>query len=155
MSDPKYNKYEGTVRFDDDNIVDIDLQPDTENISVRLNGNEVTGGGEEIFTVTFTEVQGSSGGEFTADKTAAQAKAAYDAGQKVVGVISGSQDYSAVTLYAYYSSGHDVEPPYIDFKGWGPVYGDGDSLEAFKFYRMRLYDSDGETAVWVTMASVN
>lgn len=46
MSDPKYNKYAGTVRFDDDNIVDIDLQPDTENITVRLNGSEVTGGSE-------------------------------------------------------------------------------------------------------------
>lgn len=44
MSDPKYNKYKGTVRFDDDNIVDIDLQPDTENITVLLNGEEVTGG---------------------------------------------------------------------------------------------------------------
>lgn len=44
MSDPKYNKYAGTVRFDDDNIVDIDLQPDTENITVKLNGEEVTGG---------------------------------------------------------------------------------------------------------------
>lgn len=42
MSDPKYNKYKGTVRFDDDNIVDIDLQPDTENITVLLNGEEVT-----------------------------------------------------------------------------------------------------------------
>lgn len=46
MSDPKYNKYAGTVRFDDDNIVDIDLQPDTENITVKLNGSEVTGGSE-------------------------------------------------------------------------------------------------------------
>lgn len=44
MSDPKYNKYAGTVRFDDDNIVDIELQPDTENITVKLNGSEVTGG---------------------------------------------------------------------------------------------------------------
>ena len=44
MSDPKYNKYKGTVRFDDDNIVDIDLQPDTENITVLLNGEEVAGG---------------------------------------------------------------------------------------------------------------
>lgn len=46
MSDPKYNQYKGTVRFDDDNIVDIDLQPDTENITVLLNGEEVTGGSD-------------------------------------------------------------------------------------------------------------
>lgn len=46
MSDPKYNTYSGTVRFDDDNIVDIDLQPDTENITVKLNGTEISGGAE-------------------------------------------------------------------------------------------------------------
>lgn len=46
MSDPKYNTYAGELRFDDDNIVDVNLQPDTENITVRLNGEEVTGGSE-------------------------------------------------------------------------------------------------------------
>ena len=44
MSDPKYNTYAGELRFDDDNIVDVNLEPDTENITVRLNGEEVTGG---------------------------------------------------------------------------------------------------------------
>ena len=44
MSDPKYNVYAGELRFDDDNIVDINLEPDTENITVRLNGEEITGG---------------------------------------------------------------------------------------------------------------
>lgn len=44
MSDPKYNTYAGELRFDDDNIVDVNLQPDTENITVLLNGEEVTGG---------------------------------------------------------------------------------------------------------------
>lgn len=46
MSDPKYNTYAGELRFDDDNIVDVNLEPDTENITVRLNGEEVTGGSE-------------------------------------------------------------------------------------------------------------
>lgn len=46
MSDPKYTQYEGTLRFDDDNIVNVGLEPDTENISVRLNGVEVTGGSD-------------------------------------------------------------------------------------------------------------
>lgn len=46
MSDPKYNVYAGELRFDDDNIVDVNLQPDTENITVRLNGEEITGGSE-------------------------------------------------------------------------------------------------------------
>lgn len=46
MSDPKYNTYAGELRFDDDNIVDVNLQPDTENITVRLNGAEITGGSE-------------------------------------------------------------------------------------------------------------
>lgn len=44
MSDPKYNTYAGELRFDDDNIVEVNLQPDTENITVLLNGDEVTGG---------------------------------------------------------------------------------------------------------------
>ena len=42
MSDPKYNVYAGELRFDDDNIVDVNLEPDTENITVRLNGENVT-----------------------------------------------------------------------------------------------------------------
>lgn len=46
MSDPTYEVYSGTMRFDDDNIVDVNLQPDTENINVRLNGTEVTIGAE-------------------------------------------------------------------------------------------------------------
>lgn len=46
MSDPKYNTYAGELRFDDDNIVDVNLEPDTENITVRLNGEEITGGSE-------------------------------------------------------------------------------------------------------------
>ena len=46
MSDPKYNTYAGELRFDDDNIVDVNLEPDTENITVLLNGEEVTGGSE-------------------------------------------------------------------------------------------------------------
>ena len=46
MSDPKYNVYAGELRFDDDNIVDVNLEPDTENITVRLNGEEITGGSE-------------------------------------------------------------------------------------------------------------
>lgn len=44
MSDPKYNTYAGELRFDDDNIVEVNLEPDTENITVLLNGEEVTGG---------------------------------------------------------------------------------------------------------------
>lgn len=46
MSDPTYEVYSGTMRFDDDNIVDVNLEPDTENINVRLNGTEVTIGAE-------------------------------------------------------------------------------------------------------------
>ena len=46
MSDPKYNVYAGELRFDDDNIVDVNLEPDTENITVRLNGEEITGGSD-------------------------------------------------------------------------------------------------------------
>lgn len=46
MSDPKYNTYAGELRFDDDNIVEVNLEPDTENITVLLNGEEVTGGSE-------------------------------------------------------------------------------------------------------------
>ena len=46
MSDPKYNTYAGELRFDDDNIVDVNLEPDTENITVRLNGVEISGGSE-------------------------------------------------------------------------------------------------------------
>ena len=46
MSDPKYNTYAGELRFDDDNIVDVNLEPDTRNITVLLNGEEVTGGAE-------------------------------------------------------------------------------------------------------------
>ena len=58
MSDPKYNNYAGTVRFDDDNIVDIDLQPDTENITVKLNGSPISNGGDQIiFNVTYDAVE--------------------------------------------------------------------------------------------------
>ena len=48
MSDPKYNTYAGELRFDDDNIVDVNLEPDTENITVRLNGVEITSGGGDL-----------------------------------------------------------------------------------------------------------
>ena len=82
MSDPKYNKYAGTVRFDDDNIVDIDLQPDTENIRVLLNGSEVTGG--EDFYVDFSvDPQNPKG--VVANKTIAQIAEAVTAGLRVVG----------------------------------------------------------------------
>lgn len=84
MSDPKYNKYAGTVRFDDDNVVDIDLQPDTENIHVLLNGSEVTGGGSEDFYVDFSvDPQDPTG--VVANKTIAQIAEAATAGLRVVG----------------------------------------------------------------------
>ena len=57
MSDPKYNVYAGELRFDDDNIVDVNLEPDTENITVRLNGAEITGGSE------LPEVDGEDNGK--------------------------------------------------------------------------------------------
>lgn len=45
MADPKYPEYNGVLRFDDDNLVEVGLQPDTENITVKLNGVEIPGGG--------------------------------------------------------------------------------------------------------------
>lgn len=45
MSDPKYPEYNGVLRFDDENVVEVGLEPDTENIKVKLNGTEVSGGG--------------------------------------------------------------------------------------------------------------
>lgn len=45
MADPKYPEYNGVLRFDDDNLVEVGLQPDTENITVKLNGTEISGGG--------------------------------------------------------------------------------------------------------------
>lgn len=45
MADPKYPEYNGVLRFDDDNVVEVGLQPDTENITVKLNGTEISGGG--------------------------------------------------------------------------------------------------------------
>ena len=45
MADPKYPEYNGVLRFDDDNLVEVGLQPDTENITVKLNGVEISGGG--------------------------------------------------------------------------------------------------------------
>ena len=84
MSDPKYTQHEGTLRFDDDNIVDVGLEPDTENISVRLNGVEVTGGGSEDFYVDFSvDPQNPSG--TIANKTVAQIAEAVTAGLRVVG----------------------------------------------------------------------
>ena len=52
-----YNTYAGELRFDDDNIVDVNLEPDTENITVRLNGEEITGGSE------LPEVDGEDNGK--------------------------------------------------------------------------------------------
>ena len=107
--------------------------------------------GEE-YVVTFTEISGSSGGAFTSDKTATEAKAAYDAGQKVVGVISG-QDYLGVALDCY-DAGEDSEVPYLWFKGWGPV-GSGEGFNAFKFYRIQIYDYESETYVEANMTSIS
>lgn len=131
-------------------VADYATIPDLIEAVSMLGGG---GGGGETFTVTFTEIQGSSGGDFTPDKTVAQAKAAYDAGQKVVGVISGSQDYSGVTLDAY-NAGETDGDTYVDFKGCGPVYADGDSFNSFKFYRLRLFDYEGEPAVLVNMTNI-
>lgn len=58
MSDPKYPEYSGVVRFDDDNIVEVGLEPDTENITVKLNGTEVSGGGSGL-----PEVDSSDNGD--------------------------------------------------------------------------------------------
>lgn len=52
MADPKYPEYNGVLRFDDDNLVEVGLQPDTENITVKLNGTEISGGGADLPDVT-------------------------------------------------------------------------------------------------------
>lgn len=93
MSDPKYNKYAGTVRFDDDNIVDIDLEPDTENITVKLNGTEISGGGD----AGLPEVDSSDNGDVLTVVEGVWAKAA-PASQFVIVEGIYNSETSAVTL---------------------------------------------------------
>lgn len=106
MSDPKYNKYNGTVRFDDDNIVDIDLEPDTENIRVLLNGSEVTGGGSEVFYVDFSLVDPSAETEeWQSNKTYAEIMAAYNSGSNVIGRVVNPSQTTIYNLTAMYDGG--------------------------------------------------
>ncbi len=104
MSDPKYTQYEGTLRFDDDNIVEVGLEPDTENISVRLNGNEMTGGGE-VFYVDFSIVDpGASTLVWQSNKTYAEIMTAYNSGSNVLGrVVNPSQTtiYNLTEMYDF------------------------------------------------------
>lgn len=121
MSDPKYNKYTGTVRFDDDNIVDIDLQPDTENIRVLLNGSEVTGGSETFYVDFSVDPQDPTG--TLANKTVAQIAEAVTAGLTVVGRyqvyidnVLDTVDYTPLTAMCLTEGSQ-----YAIFEGLGPL----------------------------------
>lgn len=112
MSDPKYNKYAGTVRFDDDNIVDIDLQPDTENITVKLNGSPISSGSGGDFYVDFS-IDPEDESKTVANKTVGEIAEAVTAGLKVIGRFSGyinnvldSIDYIPLTAI-YFTEGNE------------------------------------------------
>ena len=106
MSDPKYTQYEGTLRFDDGNIVDLSLEPDSENISVKLNGVEVTGGGSEVFYVDFSLVDPLAETEaWQSNKTYAEIMTAYNSGSNVIGRVVNPSQTTIYNLTEMYDSG--------------------------------------------------
>lgn len=91
MSDPKYPEYNGVLRFDDENVVEVGLEPDTENIKVKLNGTEVSGGGgaggDEVCVVKISEDPET--GDLVADKTYAEIASHLDINTPVILVYQG------------------------------------------------------------------
>lgn len=120
MSDPKYNKYEGTLRFDDDNIVKVSLEPDSENISVLLNGSEVTGGGSEAFYVDFSIVDPEASTlVWQSNKTYAEIMTAYNSGSNVIGRVVNPSQTTIYKLSAMYD--FDETDKFIEFTNFGSL----------------------------------
>lgn len=113
MSDPKNPKYEGTLRFDDDNIVEVGLEPDTENISVMLNGSEITGGDQIIFNVTYDAVEQ----KYVSDLSLEQIVAYISAGKTLIAVIN-EHGFTAHYYFAAYDENASSEDIAVSFFGY-------------------------------------
>lgn len=144
MSDPKYNKYEGTLRFDDDNIVDVSLEPDSENISVLLNGSEVTGCGSEAFYVDFSIVDPEASTQvWQSNKTYAEITTAYNSGSNVIGRVVNPSQTTIYKLSAMYD--FDETDKFIEFTNFGSM---GDTNILMSYFQVG-YDNS------VTVQDVN
>lgn len=155
MSDPKYNTYAGELRFDDDNIVDVNLEPDTENITVLLNGEEVTGGAwakatlvSEIKIIPVTVTYDDQTDQFTINTLITYTDIAgwIQAGYYPVAVCNMSDTPN--NYYYMYPANYSPQLKNVTFTRLGLDETTGVSLESLNFYK----DGEVDTAeYWYTL----